>query len=169
MPKIVLNLSQALAWIGSSILILVSIVSVTSILGRTFSGLGVSSIRGDYEIVEIGVAFAVFSFMPWCYVKGGHVSVDLFWDKLPLVLRKLILILIDFLMLGAWVVMGWQMFIKMQEYYSYQETTFLLNFPLWLAYAINIPLIALGCVVYLFVLLYRLGVTSGYGLQSLEP
>ena len=32
----------------------------------------------DYELVEAGVAFAIFAFIPLCQIYGSHATVDIF-------------------------------------------------------------------------------------------
>ena len=45
--------------------------------------LGISEVRGSYEILEAGIAFAIFCFLPICQFHGAHASVDLFTARLP--------------------------------------------------------------------------------------
>ncbi|MEM7270853.1 MAG: hypothetical protein AAF401_16570, partial [Pseudomonadota bacterium] len=65
-----------LAFAGGLILAFLALMTVTSVLGRAFIFAGLSPIKGDYEMVEMGCAIAIFSFLPWCQLNRGHVTVD---------------------------------------------------------------------------------------------
>ena len=72
-----------LAYAGGLILAFLALMTVTSIMGRAFVFAGLSPIKGDYEMVEMGCAIAIFSFLPWCQLNRGHVTVDVLVDRFP--------------------------------------------------------------------------------------
>ncbi len=47
-------------------------------LSQALLDLGVGEINGNYELLEAGVAFAIFSFLPICQFNGAHATVDVF-------------------------------------------------------------------------------------------
>ena len=51
-----------------------------SIVGRT---IGIGPINGDYELVEAGIAFSIFAFLPLTQITAGHATVDIFTNSLP--------------------------------------------------------------------------------------
>jgi len=57
--------------------------------------LGVGPINGDFELVEAGVAFAIFAFLPLCQISAGHASVDIFTAKLPMRINRVLQLGID--------------------------------------------------------------------------
>ena len=67
------------AIVGGVVLCAITLMSVASITGRALIGVGLGPVPGDFEMVEVGTALAVFFFLPWCYLKGGHATVDLFY------------------------------------------------------------------------------------------
>ena len=71
-----------LALSGGVLLAGLALLTVSSVLGRAFIFIGLGPIKGDYELVEMGCAIAVFSFLPWCQLKRGHVTVDIVVDTL---------------------------------------------------------------------------------------
>lgn len=77
------GLARALAYLGGAILIGLALMTVVSVIGRKINAYGIRSIAGDYELVEAGIAIAVFAFLPWCQLKRGHVTVDIFTNRLP--------------------------------------------------------------------------------------
>ena len=54
------------------------IESIAPGLSQSLLALGIGPINGDFEIVEAGIAFAIFAFIPLCQITGGHASVDIF-------------------------------------------------------------------------------------------
>ncbi len=53
-----------MAWFGSLVLVLIALMSVASIVGRALAGFGLGPVPGDFELVEVGTALAVFCFLP---------------------------------------------------------------------------------------------------------
>ena len=70
------RIGSGLAWVsrqcalaGGVIMLLLATMTVVSIAGRSLFGVAV---EGDYELVEVGLALAVFLFLPECYLREGH-------------------------------------------------------------------------------------------------
>ena len=72
-------LSETLAVFGGIVLIVMTAFTVVSVVGRTGFDLPV---LGDQEIVELGCAIAIFSFMPYCQMRAANVIVDFFTARL---------------------------------------------------------------------------------------
>jgi len=52
------------------------IATIAPALSRRLLELGVGPVNGDFELVEAGIAFAIFAFIPLCQVSSGHATVD---------------------------------------------------------------------------------------------
>ncbi len=52
--------------IGGVVLVLLTIMTCISIVGRAGLTIGLRPVKGDFELIEAGVAFAIFAFLPWC-------------------------------------------------------------------------------------------------------
>ena len=78
-----------------------TLMLVASVTGRALIGLGLGPVPGDIELVEVGVAIAVVWFMPWCYLRGGHATVDLLCTGMPPWAQNAIDLVSDGLMLAA--------------------------------------------------------------------
>ena len=129
------NLARALALLGGFVLASFIVLTVVSITGRAFIFAGLGPVPGDFELVEVCSAFAVFSFLPWCQLKRGHVTVDLFVSKLsPRKLAFLSLIGNVLLSLVSSLIL-WRLVLGTLDKQNYNETTFILQFPLWWGYA----------------------------------
>ena len=88
-----------MALLGGTVLCLLVLMVCISIAGRALGdlahdgwlagagdwliSLGVGPILGDFELVEAGMAFTIFAFLPLCQVTASHASVDIFFATLP--------------------------------------------------------------------------------------
>lgn len=160
MSTFIYGLARAMAWFGGAVLTLIALVSVASIAGRALSGLGLGPVPGDFELVEVGTALAVFCFLPLAHLKRGHAWVDLFWPLYPKPLQKLLEILANLLMLLAWVALVWRMGVGLADYRENAEVTFILQMPVWWGWAASFPFAVAGCVVYAWRLLEDLGLAT---------
>jgi TRAP-type C4-dicarboxylate transport system permease small subunit len=153
----VFRLSRWTALLGGLVLCAVTLMSVVSIAGRALNGFGLGPVPGDFELVEVGTGVAVFFFLPWAYLRGGHAKVDLLYNHLPGMLQRAVLVLSDLLMLALWLVLTWKLWDGMLEKRAYFETTFILQMPLWWAYALCLLGALVGCLAYLTHTLIQLG------------
>jgi TRAP-type C4-dicarboxylate transport system permease small subunit len=160
MGHIIYTLSRAMTWFGAFILAVLSAITVVSIAGRSLSFAGLGPVPGDFELVEAGTALAVFCFLPWAHLRGGHATVDLLWSSFSKPVRRALEVAADALMLVVWVLLVWRMSVAMLDYRSNAETTFILQFPVWWGYALSLVPAGLGCVAYLWRLLESLGVAA---------
>lgn len=150
--RIVYALARMVAIAGGAVLLVVAVVTVISIVGRAFLWAGLSSIRGDFELVEAGVGFAVFCFLPWAHLTRGHAIVTIFTDALGPRVNAALIVLSDLLMLLVAAFLTWRHFLGMLDKMQYGETTLLLRFPLWWSYAAGLP----GAAIFVLVAIYML-------------
>ena len=165
--RVIEQLSRVMAFGGGLILLAISAMTVVSIIGRMGGGYGLQPVPGDYELVANGCALAVFSFLPYCQLKRGHVTVDILTDHFPARARVLTGLLGDLLIsLGAVIILRqlWFGFAEKFPYGSdalrealgmgykpfYPETTYELQIPVWIPYGFAL----LGAVLFVLVALY---------------
>lgn len=140
-----------LACFGGLILVAMALITVVSIVGRAFVFAGLGPIKGDFELIEIGCAVAVFAFLPWCHLNRGHVTVDIFMSRAPRGLWALTTVIGDLVVLAIAVIVAWRLALGLGEKIAYGETTFILGLPLWYGYALAMIGAVLFCVVAIFV------------------
>jgi TRAP-type C4-dicarboxylate transport system permease small subunit len=126
----------ACAYAGGAVVSAIGLMSAVHIIGLW---LFASPIRGDFELVEFGIAIAGTLFLPYCQLTRGHIIVDFFTQKAgPRALSRL-----DafgaFLMAIVLLLVGWRTGIAVFDMYRYGETTTLRGLPLWIAYAAMTP------------------------------
>ncbi len=131
-------LARFTALAGGAVLLGLIAMTVASIIGRALIGIGLGPIPGDFEMVEIGVGFAIFAFLPWCQLNKGHARVDLFKAAMSPRINRLIDFLSDLLMALAAVLITWRLWLGLLDKKGYSETTFILQFPIWRAYAVSV-------------------------------
>lgn len=136
------------AFIGGLILSAMVLMVVSSIVGRVFSFAGLGPVPGDFEMVEVGTAVAIFLFLPWCHVKAGHATVDLLFMHMPKWAQRVIVVASEVLMLLVWLLMTWQLTQGMLDKKQFAETTFILHMPLWWGYSLCAVGGILGCLTY---------------------
>jgi len=156
-----------MAVLGGLILIALVVLVVASVAGRALNGLGhsalverwvpglghwllgtgVGPIDGDYEVLEAGVAVAIFACLPLCQFVGGHATVDLFTSRLPVRVQRLLIAFWETVLAAAIVLIGIRLYAGLQGKMSNGETTFLLQFPVWWAYAASLAACATAMLV----------------------
>ncbi|TCK02725.1 TRAP transporter small permease [Marinobacterium mangrovicola] len=127
--------SRQFALVGGLIMLALATMTVVSIIGRATIGV---SVEGDYELVELGLAAAVFLFLPECYLKQGHVVVDLFTAGCKPSTLRILDKVADVLFLIVAVVLAWRLTVSGFESRDYFEQTMILSMPMWWVYAVGV-------------------------------
>lgn len=133
-------LARVMALLGGAVLILLTVANCVSIMGRALVpfDLGIGPVRGIYDYTEIGVAAAVFAFLPWCQLNRGHATVEIATPLYPAVMNRALDVIIDVLMLAAASVIAWRLYLGMLDKASYGETTLIAQVPLWQGFAASL-------------------------------
>lgn len=145
--RLLTGLSRLLAMLGGALLLAITALVVLSVSGRALIWAGLGPIPGDFELVEAATALAVFCFLPWCQMERGHVSVDIFADQLGTRANTVLAVLFDLAMTAAAGFILWRLWAGMQDKMQYNETTFILQFPVWWGYAVCVPVGAVFVIV----------------------
>ncbi len=140
-------LARALAILGGLVLVVITLLTVVSITGRAFVRQGLGPVPGDFEMVEAMTAFAVFSFLPWCQLRGGHATVDVFTSFFPDSVNRVIDLVSEVLMSLVITLVAWRLWYGMQDKIRYNETTFILQFPVWWGYAAAMAALVVAVIV----------------------
>lgn len=170
MRNLATQAARLMAICGGLVLTLLIVLICISVIGRSLNGLlhgwigsvmpglsawalglGVGPINGDFELVEAGVAFAIFAFLPLCQISAGHASVDIFTAKLPMRINRVLQLGIDVIFAIVLIAIAYQLYNGMLSKQSYGDTTFLLQFPIWWAYAASLSGAVLTAVIAFYV------------------
>jgi len=107
---------------------------------------------GDFELTEILVAVAVFSFLPYCQLTDANVTADLFTAGAGPRTVAVLGLLAALLALGIGMLLTWRTWAGMLDYRQFVETTAILKIPIWTAYVpalASLVLLVLACVIVL--------------------
>jgi len=140
-------LARYTALAGGLVLTILVILTVISVTGRALVFAGLAPIPGDFELVEAGTAFAVFAFLPWCHLQRGHAVVEILTMNFSDGVNRVIDVVANLLMLVFAILICWRHWLGTLDKQSYGETTFILQFPIWWAYAASL----FGAVVFVIV------------------
>ncbi len=157
---IVLIALTTLSIIGRALNDMLHTEAANTLLGgfaQTLLDLGVGEVSGSYELLEAGVAFAIFSFFPICQLYTGHATVDVFTSHLPQRVTRALMAFWEVVLTAVLILISVQLFGGVQRYYGNGETTFFLQFPVWWAYAASFAASVVTCVVAVYCAVMRLG------------
>ena len=153
------KLARVFAILGGLALSVLIVMTCLSIIGRSLNSVlhgdflqafapglasallatGVGPINGDFELVEAGMAFTIFAFLPLCQLNGAHASVDILTSKLPQRINSFLRLLIEILFAAVLILIAVKLFAGMESKRNSGQTTLLLQFPVWWGYAISVP------------------------------
>lgn len=170
------RMSRFMAVLGGVVLVALIVLVTISVLGRglnTFGhsafltamspgaaqallGTGVGPVLGDFEMVEMGVAFAIFAFLPICQFYGMHATVDVFTNALPRRVNAFLIAFWEVALAAIIVLITARLFAGLENKYAYGETTFLLQLPIWYSYAASFGAAVIASVVAIYCALMRL-------------
>lgn len=126
----------AFAYGGGLTVAAIGVMSAVHVIGLWLFS---APVRGDFELVEFGIAIAGAWFLPYCQATRGHIIVDFFtqsagprtlgWlESFGALMMALTLLLV-----------GWRTGIATFDIYRSGETTTLRELPIWIAYAVMTP------------------------------
>lgn len=128
------------AAIGAVVLLSIAVMTTTSVVGRAFF---MHPILGDVELVQLGGAVVVASFLPYTQYRRANIIVDFFttgasertqgrMDALGVALYTLVMALVL-----------WRVAVGAVDIHAAKERSMLMDLPLWLPYTLMLPGLAL--------------------------
>jgi len=152
------RLARTMAVLGGVVLTLLVVLTCVSVLGRGLNTVGhsdwlaalsetaggwliatgVGPVTGDFELVEAGIAFAIFAFLPICQLYAGHATVDIFTSGLSERVNRWLIAFWEVVLSLTILLITWRLGAGMIDKIGNGETTFLLQFPIWWAYAASL-------------------------------
>lgn len=168
-------LARSTAIVGGFVLVALIILSTVSIVGRSLNkalhsptaenvlgnfaqrllDMGVGEVNGSYELLEAGVAFAIFSFLPLCQLYTNHATVDVFTSLLPDGVTRYLMAFWEAVLTAVLLLITVQLFGGVQRYFGNGETTLFLQFPVWWAYAASFAASVVTCIVAIYCAVMR--------------
>ena len=151
--------SEALAVFGGIVLIVMTAFTVVSVVGRTGFDLPV---LGDQEIVELGCAIAIFSFMPYCQMRAANVIVDFFTASLSQTARDGLDATMNAIFSVCILIVTWRLAVGGIATYHASDASMFLRIPHWWGYALAF----IGCIAWSLACLYSMLRSIGHMRES---
>jgi len=149
-PPLVERISGIVGVLGGLLLLAMASLVVLSVLGRWLSGTSLAAkfpwlgpVNGDFELVSMGAAIAVFAFLPYCQARRGNIVVDTFTRWLPARATSLLDAFWDLIYAGMMGLLTACLVVGTLEHYRSGQTTMLLQLIAWPAIAISTALLFL--------------------------
>ena len=138
---------DASAAIGALVLIAVALMTTVSVVGRAFFS---HPILGDVELVQLGCAVVVTSFLPYTQFRRANIIVDFFTTRASLRTQSWMDGLGCLLYAGMTALIAWRVYAGGLMARDNQEASMLMNLPLWIPYMLMVPGLLLCTVVGLY-------------------
>ncbi len=122
---------EALALVGGIILLIAMSLTVVSVVGRAAFN---RPLLGDSEIVEVGVAFSIFSYLAYCQIRGANVIVDFFTRSLPASARNGIDTVCDLFFAVVVLILTWRLALGGIDTYHRGDVSMFLLITNWWGY-----------------------------------
>lgn len=187
MHRLIQTFARLTALAGGIVLIGLIVLTTLSIVGRSINKMlhneffsetltgfaqailstGVREINGSYEVLEAGVAFAIFSFLPLAQLYGSHATVNVFTSFLPRRVNRFIAAFWEIILAAVILLIVAQLYGGMERYIRNGQTTLFLQFPVWWAYAASFAAGLMACLTGIYCALMR--VVEALRDQSILP
>jgi TRAP-type C4-dicarboxylate transport system permease small subunit len=135
------------ATIGGVILVAMACMTVISVVGRAFFS---HPILGDVELVQLGCAVVVASFLPYTQLRRANIIVDFFTTGAKARTQRLMDAFGTLLYTLVMVLVCWRVAVGGIDIHAAGESSMLMNLPLWIPYVLMVPGLALCVLIGLF-------------------
>jgi len=155
MHRLLVIVANTMAIMGALVLSFLIVMTCVSVIGRELNAflnsafmennapalaqslldLGIGPVLGDFELLENMMPFSIFAFLPLAQVHASHATVDIFTSRFPESVLSWMRAFIEIVFALVLVVFAFKLFEGMQAKMRYGETTYLIQFPVWWAYA----------------------------------
>ena len=135
---------DACALAGGLLLLAMAGMTAASVIGRA---LFARPVPGDVELVQLGAAVAIALFLPYTQLRGGNIIVDVFTARASPRARSRMDGFGALLYTLAMALIAWRLFAGGLSALQSRETSMLMGFPIWVAYLLMVPGVALAAAV----------------------
>lgn len=125
------RLTEGWALAGGGLLLAVVAINGWSVLSDALLG---RPFPGAFELTEIGVAVAVFAFLPYCQLTGGNVTAEVFTARAGPRARAALAAGAACLALGLSGLLLWRMALGAVDMRDAKLVTTILQLPVWTAF-----------------------------------
>ena len=141
------RLTRILALAGGGLLLVATAITIVSIVGRYAF---LQPVPGDYELVEIICAIAIFLFFPYTHATDSNISAKFFTSGLSQRHQRILDVANDVFFALIAALLTWRLAHGLENKFATGETTILIRVPIWWAYVVAVLSMALLTVVCVF-------------------
>ncbi len=160
------RIARAFAWLGGASALAVAVMTITSVVLRAITS---KPIPGDLEITQMGIAIALSLCIPWCQLRGANIIVDFFTQRLATRTHRLLDGVGCVLIALMYAVLAWRTSAGAWSVRAANETTMIIELPMWWAYAFLAPGLALAAVIALVQAMNHFTIQPANPAQRIEP
>jgi TRAP-type C4-dicarboxylate transport system permease small subunit len=144
MTRLLTRVARVFALAGVASAAAVALMVVTSISARALLG---RPIPGDVELTQFGIGLCISLCLPWCQLRGANIRVDFFTQRLPVARIRALDALGAGLISLMCALLAWRTGVGALAIRESQETSMILELPMWWAYASLAPGLALAALI----------------------
>ncbi|GEO85667.1 MULTISPECIES: TRAP transporter small permease [Alphaproteobacteria] len=133
------------AILGGVVLIAVVIMQSISVVTGAFG----HPLPGDFELTELGIAVAMFAFLPYCQMTDANVTADIFTSGASRRVLGVLGVLASVIALAFSVIMVWRTWAGMENQFDYGYQTAILGLSIGYAFLpiiVSLILLALASI-----------------------
>jgi TRAP-type C4-dicarboxylate transport system permease small subunit len=152
------RLTSRLAQLGGLLLIVTIVITIVSVIGRYAFN---APVPGDYELVEIVCAIAVFLFFPMTHASDGNLRAEFFTTALPTKAKLLLDAIHDIVFMLIAALLAWRMSHALLDKLASGEGSLFLRIPLWWPLSVAVGSMALLALICLLRIVAAVGAMRG--------
>lgn len=123
--------TSAAAWVAGGVLILLMLLTTADVVGRYFFN---SPIEGVFDLTHFAVSIMTYLGLAYCGFHGAHVVIELLYDKLPNVARRVLDRLINLAGCILFGVISWRTAVQSVDVRDMGEASQMIEIPYYPLY-----------------------------------
>ena len=144
MRAVLVPLARRFALVGGLVASGLAVMTVVSIASRALFSV---PIQGDVELMQVGIALCISLCLPWCQLHGGNIIVDFFTQGFKARVNRVLDGIGTLLLALMCALLSVRTAAGAVAVHSADEQTMILGLPMWWAYAMLAPGLALTAVI----------------------
>lgn len=139
----------AVAYLAGFVLLALMLLTTADVVGRYFFN---SPIIGVFDLTHFAVLVMVFLGLAYCGFQGGHIVIELLYDRLSPSTARVLLRLINFVGCMLFLLIAWRSAVQSVDVREFREASQLLVIPFYPFYWV----VAFGSVLFAWVMALRI-------------
>jgi len=147
MQRVLRATALGFAWCAGGVACAVALMTVASVIARALAD---KPIPGDVELTQFGIALSISLCLPWCQLQRANIIVDFFTQHGRPRLQQGLDAAGALLLAAMCALLAWRTAVGAAGVREVQESSMILELPMWWTYAMLAPGLALAGLVALW-------------------